>query len=58
MTTKITILSATPRVEAIVALQNAMPECIRAAAHDVGAEGVKAMFDGYKESIDLQKMAA
>ena len=47
-----------PRADAIDALQMAMPELIKLTALDVGAEGVKAFFDGYKDSIDARKLAA
>jgi len=47
-----------PRVEDIEALQRVMPECIKAVASEIGVEGIKAFFDGYKTNIDLQKLAA
>ena len=47
-----------PKAEDIEYLQAMMPRCVAAAAADVGAEGVKAFFDGYKVSIELAKNAA
>jgi hypothetical protein len=46
------------RAEDIAALQEVMPQCVKAAAADVGPEGVKAFFAGYKDSIETSKLAA
>lgn len=47
-----------PRVEVIEQLQAEMPGCIRAAAEDVGLQGVQQFFAGYKCSLDEQRKAA
>jgi len=46
------------RAEDIAALQEVIPECVKDAAADVGPEGVKAFFAGYKDSIEISKVAA
>ncbi|GER21065.1 hypothetical protein [Variovorax boronicumulans] len=39
-------------------LQQILPAAAAATAAEVGIEGVIAFFDGYKDSVDLQKQAA
>ena len=47
-----------PRIEDVAALQRIIPECVAEAAVQIGPDGVKAFFDGYKEVVDLEKKAA
>ena len=58
MNNTLSFLSLAPRADAVAAVQKVLPECIQAAAQDVGPEGVKALFAGYKDSVDLHKRAA
>ena len=55
-----TIAFPTPitREQDLRALQEILPSAVAAAVEQVGATGFAAFFDGYKESIDLQKKAA
>lgn len=46
------------RVMAVEALKAILPACIQAAAQEVGPEGFKAFFAGYKENVDELKLAA
>jgi hypothetical protein len=46
------------QVRTIEAVRALVPEAVSATAHECGQQGVKAFFDGYKDSIDLHKQAA
>lgn len=58
MSNLFTLEAVGPRVEAVELLQAEMPNCIRAAAKDVGIEGVKKFFAGYQSSLEEQRKAA
>lgn len=54
--TQLTVLG--PKVEVIEALKEIMPACVAAASKEIGLEGVKAFFDGYRSSPDMEMKAA
>lgn len=39
-------------------LQDAIPEAVASTVETVGLQGFIAFFDGYRDSVDLQKIAA
>ncbi len=58
MNTIFSFESFAPRAESIHQLIADLPECIERAAAEVGIEGVKAFFNGYKQSVEEAKIAA
>lgn len=47
-----------PRADVILFLQDAVEASARQVAQDVGTEGVQSFFAGYKDSIEVMRMAA
>lgn len=50
--------NASPRAESIEQLVSVLPECIQRTAEEIGVDGVKAFFNGYRVSQDEEKLAA
>jgi len=53
-----TLAAQGPRVEVIKQLQDALPACAKAAAEEIGLHGMRQFFDGYKDTVDLNRRAA
>jgi len=50
---------ANPKIEeAVQFLVEVLPACIQAAADEVGPDGVRAFFDGYREDVQEEALAA
>lgn len=52
------IFSQVDRLEAVEALKAALPHCVEATVNEVGLDGLKAFFNGYKEAPECAVLAA
>jgi len=52
------ITSLQRREDAIAELQRILPACVRDTVAEVGVDGLRSFFDGYKQSPEQTKLAA
>ena len=51
-------LPSSPREADMKLLAEVLPACVAATVAEVGVQGMKSFFDGYKENIDTHRQAA
>ena len=55
---EITLIDFASKVEALQAIHDVIPISVEHVIAQVGTAGVKAFFDGYRDSVELSLMAA
>ena len=55
---EITSIDFATQTEALQAIQALIPAAIEFAGEQLGIDGIKAFFNGYKEALELSLMAA
>lgn len=55
---EITSIDFSSRIEALLTIQALVPTAVESACEQVGTDGVRAFFDGYKDAPEISKQAA